>query len=147
VDWHIKEPDVIDLMRRNGSLRDDDSTRGVDDIPAGDYFVDGHPLAGHPKPKRELYFDDMPGAYERIIRGHHGEDRKRCATESGVDKAMAHIKAGRRTLAPEQFESVARFMFQDFPRMRREALRSGKLKLGDGSSVIRGEAKAKTEAA
>lgn len=141
MDWGLKEQDVIDAMAASGAITRRQAEYGVDVVDPHDYFVDGHPLSGHGKAVRERN-GEAAGVTERILAKHAGEDRKRNATEANVDTAIRLLREGRRVLNPEQFESVARYMFADFRKMLREALRSGKIRMGDGTTVTRGEAKA-----
>lgn len=120
-----------------------------DYIDPADWFVDGHPSRGTirvdgtdasvPDDKRKSERVEL-STVEKTIRRHRREDRR--ANPGGLSAALATVKAGRRQLPPEQFAALARFMFLDFPRKSREAIRLGKIAMGDGTSVVRGEAKA-----
>lgn len=130
-----------EMMRDLNPEQDPDF--GIDVINPGDYFVDGHPIHGFAKPKRET----KPAAKQirlgndgdKILRKHRAEDWPRQLTEKKVDRATKLIRAGRRKLEPKLYEALVRFTFADFPPQRRAALRAGQFKLADGTNVIRGE--------
>lgn len=136
---HESKVDVCDFIARNLEDRGRDPDAGVDVLNPADYFVGGHALGGSPKPQPEKR---GVSTTDRILRKHRSEDWTSALTEKRVDQAIAAVKRGRRAVTPEQFESVARYVFADFARQRREALRTGRVRLGDGTTIIRLDAKA-----
>ena len=136
---HESKVDVCDFIARNLEDHGRDPDAGVDVLSPADYFVAGHAVGGSPKPQAEKR---GVSTTERILRKHAVDDRGVARTEQKVDRAIVAMKKGNRSLPSEQFESVARYVFADFARQRREALRTGRVRLGDGTTIIRLDAKA-----
>lgn len=115
-----------------------------DEIDPADWFVDGHPIDGLErmpqarKEKRDRGFS-VP---EQIVHRQHKQDLAREAEDRLVAAAEAKVKAGRRVLPPDEFEVFAAFLFKEMPRLKRAALRTGYVAMGDGTRLVRGEKKA-----
>lgn len=85
-----------------------------------------------------VHGEPLPDGWHEVnLKEWSAEDRKAAATNANVDRAIRALKAGTRVLPREVFGAVVKFMFDGFPKMRRDALRTGRLVLGDGRVVLR----------
>jgi hypothetical protein len=107
-----------------------------DYIDPADWFVDGHPFRDLRRHKKsgsvagDAAVGEEPGRDpEHRLRAYADSDWRVRSLENKVDRATEILKKSD-SLPSDEFDALAKYVFHDFPKLKRAALAEGKFSFG-----------------